>query len=215
MSAQGESAHGAAASAAAEGATWHVVELDAIAATPWRNGFGRTRELLAWPPGCDADGWAVRVSVADVEADGPFSSFPGIDRAFAVLQGDGVQLDIDGATTQLRAGDEPLVFAGESSVQARLIGGATRDLNLMVRRKAFTAKLQRLGAGMAWQPGARLAGVYTHHAARCRLQVGEFDLPARSLLWFDSAPAALTLRPSASGQPFDALAFACTPRAHP
>lgn len=60
---------------------------------PWRNGGGVTRELLIWtrpnrvssePTGSD---WSVRVSVADIAHDGPFSSFPGIDRYFAVLEG--------------------------------------------------------------------------------------------------------------------------------
>jgi environmental stress-induced protein Ves len=41
---------------------------------PWRNGGGRTRELLAWP---SAEDWQLRVSVAEIEADGPFSAFPG------------------------------------------------------------------------------------------------------------------------------------------
>jgi environmental stress-induced protein Ves len=41
---------------------------------PWKNGGGVTRELLAWPGGGD---WQVRISVAEIEADGPFSSFPG------------------------------------------------------------------------------------------------------------------------------------------
>ena len=53
-------------------------------AARWRNGGGRTRELLAWP---DAADWKVRVSVADVESDGPFSAFPGVQRWFAVLEG--------------------------------------------------------------------------------------------------------------------------------
>ena len=56
---------------------------------PWRNGGGVTRELLAWPDGGD---WRVRVSVADIDADGPFSAFPGVERWFAVLEGAGVAL---------------------------------------------------------------------------------------------------------------------------
>ena len=56
---------------------------------PWRNGGGVTRELLAWPQAAD---WRLRVSVADIERDGPFSPFPGVDRWFAVIEGDGVEL---------------------------------------------------------------------------------------------------------------------------
>ena len=55
------------------------------AAAPWRNGGGVTRELLrlAARPATGS----VRVSVADIEADGPFSPFPGVERWFAVLRG--------------------------------------------------------------------------------------------------------------------------------
>ena len=69
--------------------TLRLVDLAATAPQPWRNGGGLTRELLAWPGSGD---WVLRVSVADIEADGPFSAFPGIDRWFTVLSGAGVRL---------------------------------------------------------------------------------------------------------------------------
>jgi len=59
----------------------------------WRNGGGWTRELLAAP---DPQAWQLRVSVADIECDGAFSMYPGVVRWFAVLQGEGVALTIDG-----------------------------------------------------------------------------------------------------------------------
>ena len=57
---------------------------------PWKNGGGTTRELLSWPPGV-AD-WHWRISVAQVETEGPFSRFDGVQRWFAVLDGEGVEL---------------------------------------------------------------------------------------------------------------------------
>ncbi len=63
-----------------------------IAARPWRNGGGTTRELLARPTD---DAWRVRVSVADVVADGPFSSFADVSRWFAVIDGAGGWLTAD------------------------------------------------------------------------------------------------------------------------
>jgi len=73
----------------AEGApiTPSVVQLGDAAPRRWRNGGGVTRELPAWP---SPQEWRVRVSVADVEREGPFSSFPGVDRWFAVIDGAGV-----------------------------------------------------------------------------------------------------------------------------
>ena len=73
--------------------TLHVVRADAVEPQRWQNGGGLTRELLAWPdrggPGGD---WALRISVADIGADGPFSAFAGVERWFAVLEGAGVRL---------------------------------------------------------------------------------------------------------------------------
>lgn len=56
-------------------------------AMPWRNGGGQTRELLTWPAGSAPDQWQLRISRADIDYDGPFSAFPGVQRWFAVLKG--------------------------------------------------------------------------------------------------------------------------------
>ena len=74
----------------------------------WRNGGGRTRELLAWP---HASEWLVRVSVAEIEADGPFSAFAGIDRCFAVLSGAGLVLTLPRGEVRLTAQDGAASFA--------------------------------------------------------------------------------------------------------
>jgi environmental stress-induced protein Ves len=106
------------------------IEVSSVAATPWKNGGGVTRELLAWPSAAD---WRVRISVADVDRPGPFSSFPGVERWFAVLEGAGVRLDVDGSVRELDALSEPFRFDGAAPVTCELPGGPTRDLNLMVR----------------------------------------------------------------------------------
>ncbi|MDP3170391.1 MAG: HutD family protein, partial [Polaromonas sp.] len=47
-----------------------MIPLEDVAPTPWRNGGGVTRELIAWPTPQD---WDWRISVAEIEKDGPFS----------------------------------------------------------------------------------------------------------------------------------------------
>src|SRR4051812_21150684 len=107
---------------------WRLVSLDAAAPQPWRNGGGVTRELLTWPGG---NAWAVRMSVADIQADGPFSRFERIERWFAVLEGAGVDLRIGGGTQRLDPRTQALQFDGSAPVDCTLVDGPTRDFNLM------------------------------------------------------------------------------------
>lgn len=182
-----------------------LVALADVPAQPWRNGGGLTRELLtlaATPSTDDSPShapWQLRLSVAEVEADGPFSSFVGVTRWFAVLHGDGVMLDIDGRPHRLAPGDEPVRFDGAAATACRLLGDATRDLNLMLRcddagNTPPGAGLYTARSGQSWRPdGAGACGVYSAHAARCHAGDRQIELPADTLAWFDTAPAALTL----------------------
>ena len=47
---------------------------------PWKNGGGTTTEVAVSPEGAGLDHFDWRISMARVEQDGPFSTFPGIDR---------------------------------------------------------------------------------------------------------------------------------------
>lgn len=134
---------------------WLVTRPDDVAPQPWRNGGGLTRELLAWP---SREDWQLRLSVADIEADGPFSSFPGVQRWFCVLQGAGVELCIDGRPSRLQPGDPALGFEGSARTQARLLQGPTRDLNLMLRGPR--GGLLPASPGQAWQPPGAPWGLY-------------------------------------------------------
>lgn len=112
-----------------------------IAAMPWKNGGGVTRELATG--GAEAPGsmWGWRVSLAEVAENGPFSSFPGIDRIIAVIGGPGMDLvRPDGATLALEP-FQPAGFAGEEPLSGRLRAGPVRDLNVMVRRGAYAAEI--------------------------------------------------------------------------
>lgn len=110
--------------------TWNSVQLNDVVPTSWRNGGGTTRELLAWP---DAAVWQWRASVAEVVQSGPFSNFAGVQRWFAVLEGDGVGLTVNGQLHRLSKTDQPLAFDGAALTSCELLGGATQDFNLMVR----------------------------------------------------------------------------------
>lgn len=164
--------------------TWQVGPLAQVRPTPWRNGGGSTRELLAWPSAAD---WQVRISVAEVESDGPFSSFPGIERWFAVLEGAGVELVVGGTPHRLAPGSAPLRFDGAAPAHCTLLAGATRDLNLMA--PPGRARMQRVAGRqrLAWSGGGLLALYATRPAI-----LDDVQLPAASLAWrlADAAGAA-------------------------
>jgi hypothetical protein len=75
-------------------------------------------------------GWTWRLSTADISEDVPFSVFPGVARHFCVAEGNGVILTIDGVPTTCLPGSVTR-FMGDANVDARLIDGPMRALNLM------------------------------------------------------------------------------------
>lgn len=184
-----------------------VVRCIDVPPQPWRNGGGTTRELLAWPTGSD---WQLRVSVAEIEADGPFSAYPGVERWFTVLQGAGVELAIAGVPHHLRRGDAPLRFDGEAVVNCRLLDGPTRDLNLMLRNAS--GSLHGAVDGQAWVPAAAQCGLFTAVAGICQAGTQQHALPPYALLWFDAAPASLVF--TAGQRPAGLIGWwlAATPR---
>ncbi len=101
---------------------------------PWKNGGGHTTEIAAHPTGSGFASFDWRVSVADVQQDGPFSPFAGIDRTLVLLAGAGMRLTGDGEPLELRTPFEPVSFSGDQSLHCSLFAGPVRDFNLMVRR---------------------------------------------------------------------------------
>ncbi len=156
---------------------------DDVRPQPWKNGGGTTRELVAWP---SADAWQVRISVAEIAADGPFSAYPGVARWFTVLKGAGVELRVGDRLHRLGRNSAPLCFDGGVSAVCRLVDGPTRDLNLMLR--GATGRMELAGDGLPWQPGARLAGLFAAVAGDCTVDGQRHAVPAYTLLWFDPAP---------------------------
>ncbi len=158
----------------------HRVRLADVTPQPWRNGGGVTRELLAWPQPAD---WLLRVSVAEISGDGPFSPFPGVERWFAVIGGAGVELGWASRATALRPGDPPLHFAGEAAPTCRLLQGPTLDLNLMHRRGPGVASMRPAHAGSRADGSLRWRALYV--ADEVLIDLGEQTEPlaAGTLLW--------------------------------
>jgi uncharacterized protein len=157
------------------------VPLASVAPQAWRNGGGRTRELLCWPA---PENWALRISVADIDTDGPFSCFAGIERWFAVIEGAGVALSFPEVEYQLVPGDAPLCFAGAPAPGCRLINGATRDLNLMTKLGQST--MRQAQSGVEWSEPFAMRGLYAAVDGHWSCGNEKGDVLANTLLWSDT-----------------------------
>lgn len=112
----------------------------------WKNGAGWTSEILKvhGSDERDTNDWIWRLSIADIEADAPFSAFPGVERELVLLSGNGLHLRFDdGESHELLPPHDSLRFAGERSAFGELLDGPTRDFNLMWKRDAVAANLWR------------------------------------------------------------------------
>ena len=147
---------------------WQTVQLCDVEPSPWRNGGGTTRELFAWPA---AQAWQWRASVAEVTQAGAFSNFGGVQRWFAVLEGDGVCLTVDGHLHVLSKADSPLEFDGAAQTECKLLGGATQDFNLMVRNPA-KARMQRVIDRLKVTTDAPKIVAFYAYEQTARVQIG-------------------------------------------
>jgi uncharacterized protein len=113
--------------------TLQLIRNSSLTAAPWKNGGGITYEVLREPAGGDPFRW--RLSVAHVDASGPFSDFAGYNRKMVLLKGAGVELRFgDGVTKTLRQVGDLTEFDGALSTYCELLNGPCVDLNLMVAK---------------------------------------------------------------------------------
>lgn len=159
----------------------------AVSPQPWRNGGGQTRELLLWPG--DTRSWLARISLASVTRSGPFSSYPGVQRWFSVVGGNGVALRVAGKEYRLTAASAPLQFRGDTPVDCDLLDGTTSDLNLMV--SGGVGWMQHAVTGETWNCDLSQGGLFTRAAGTLSGPGGaEHDLPPHALFWADNASGA-------------------------
>ncbi|MFD4476493.1 HutD family protein [Streptomyces sp. NPDC058471] len=182
-----------------------VLRWSAYRSMPWKNGGGMTREVASGtvqaPPASagPAGGYDWRVSVADVDAGGSFSSFPGIDRVITLVEGDGMVLTVDG-TPQRVEPLSPFAFSGDAVTDCRLESGAVRDMNVMTRRGRATGQVQMVtvaaaqGAELTCAAGETLLVMATSEGVTVGGPDGRETVLGRLDCVRHEGPAALSLR---------------------
>jgi environmental stress-induced protein Ves len=162
--------------------TFQLVRLSDMAPVPWRNGGGVTRELAVSSTHGE---WHWRMSVAEVDASGPFSRFDGTDRWFAVLEGEGVQLDVQGEAHCITRNSAPFYFDGGATTHCTLVDGRTQDFNLIVRRGSTPARMLRINVPTSFVLGApKIIAVYAMNmGASVQFDSKLMQIPPQSLVW--------------------------------
>ncbi|MFZ5618563.1 MAG: HutD family protein [Pseudomonadota bacterium] len=120
-----------------------IIRIDDLEPQPWKNGGGVTREIAL----CTDDaGMIWRLSVADVEQNGPFSIFPGAARILTVIEGAGLRLRQSDSVIDAPA-FLPVHFRGDVPTECDLVSGPVRDFNLIYDPERVAMSVVRLDVG--------------------------------------------------------------------
>ncbi len=115
---------------------------------PWKNGGGVTREILRTPAEPDAFDW--RLSLASIDAPGPFSTFAGYHRTLVLVRGAGVELNFtQHGTARLSAPAQTVSFDGAWQTNCTLLDGPSTDLNLIVAKERAQSESRAVLLGEA------------------------------------------------------------------
>jgi environmental stress-induced protein Ves len=105
----------------------------------WRNGQGVSWEIASFKKEGAAD-FSWRFAKARIDNDVPFSIYPGMDRIFMMIEGQGMDLEFEGGRVlQVHKKFVPHVFSCDVPLVCKLRGGPSLDLNLFTARGAFTS----------------------------------------------------------------------------
>jgi environmental stress-induced protein Ves len=127
-----------------------------------------------------------RLSLADLTADGPFSSFPLLDRQFLVTSPDPVALLIGRSIHRIGFG-EVLRFPGEAQTRVTGLANNGSALNLMTQRDLCTGSLEvvRSHHGPLELDGTDLTAVILIGGS---LRLGDLELDRHDVLLPGSLP---------------------------
>ncbi|MFI5729057.1 HutD family protein [Kribbella sp. NPDC051587] len=103
---------------------------------PWKNGQGVTYEVVQ----SGSPDFAWRLSFAEVDRPGAFSTFPEVDRIITLVAGEQLALTMPGGVVQVLRPFEPFAFPGEAEVWADT-SVATVNFNVMTHRGRAAAEV--------------------------------------------------------------------------
>jgi uncharacterized protein len=179
---------------------WRVYDPLHYTAMPWKNGAGTTLEITKEGAGEDGE-YDWRLSLAQIDADGPFSVFPGYRRIITVLQGDGMVLTVDGTDSGELGPYQPFGFEGAATVNCRLLGSAIEDFNLIYRPDRVRASLRWVDCEGASTLLCAANALILFNASMAAVVVTHSDTGHRSVL----GPRATGRYTNRSGEPLQCV----------
>ena len=125
---------------------FNIISPDQYRTVAWKNGKGRTQELLFGGSNEDSFDW--RLSMAPVNSSGEFSDFKHYDRTLILINGNGLTLDHDsGQQDSLSQRFDLAHFDGGWLTKATLHDGDILDFNVMTRQHKCRSKVTVLDDG--------------------------------------------------------------------
>lgn len=143
---------------------------------PWKNGLGKTTEIAQAAHPDKADGYAWRISIADIVTDGPFSRFDGYQRLIATITGAGMELAVDGTRHVIHHRDPAFSFSGDAQVDCRLLDGPIRDFNLIYDPRIVSGAVTLLASGAEEKLNAPTNATVFIHALDSVVHVNGYGL---------------------------------------
>ena len=117
---------------------------------PWKNGGGTTRVLEEEGDGDGRLLW--RLSLADIDRDGPFSIFPGMHRHHIIVRGAGLTLIAQDLAISAQP-FSPVDFDGDTPFHAMLTDGPCQAVNLIFDPNLVAATVRVMTRG-TWSTDA-------------------------------------------------------------
>lgn len=122
-----------------------LLRFDQLAAKPWPNGQGVTRDVA----GERVQGARIRwlISIAELVEDAEFSYYHGCNRILTLIGDNAIDLHIDHAPPIRCSPLVPVCFAGDQRARCSMIGGQTRALNVFMSRGRVQGSVSVLTLG--------------------------------------------------------------------
>ena len=107
---------------------------------PWRNGMGVSWEIASHKEAGATD-FSWRFAKARIDRDVPFSIYPGMDRVFMQISGNGLDLEFEGGhTIEVHQSNLPHAFPCDIPLNCKLLDGPCFDLNLFTARGKYQSQ---------------------------------------------------------------------------